>query len=67
MSLVAKSIEDKSTLKLIRRFLQIGIMENGVVTVNQEGAPQGVPLSPLLSNIILNECEKELENRYPSV
>ena len=63
MSLIAKTITDKPTLKLIRRFLQAGIMENGVVTVNREGTPQGGPLSPLLSNIILNELDKELEQR----
>ncbi len=63
MSLVTKSISDKPTLKLIRRYLQAGIMENGVVTVNREGTPQGGPLSPLLSNIILNELDKELEKR----
>jgi RNA-directed DNA polymerase len=63
MSLVAKTISDKPTLKLIRRYLQSGIMENGVVTVNREGTPQGGPLSPLLSNIILNELDKELEKR----
>jgi RNA-directed DNA polymerase len=63
MSLVAKSITDKPTLKLVRRYLQAGIMENGVVTVNREGTPQGGPLSPLLSNIILNELDKELEKR----
>ena len=54
---------DKPTLKLIRRFLQAGIMENGVATVDKEGTPQGGPLSPLLSNIILNELDKELEKR----
>ncbi|MGS2780556.1 group II intron reverse transcriptase/maturase [Robertmurraya sp. GLU-23] len=63
MSLVAKSIADKPTLKLIRRYLQAGIMENGLVTVNREGTPQGGPLSPLLSNIILNELDRELEKR----
>lgn len=63
MSIVAKSITDKMTLKLIRRYLQAGVMENGVVSVNKEGTPQGGPLSPLLSNIILNELDKELENR----
>ncbi|WP_121664937.1 group II intron reverse transcriptase/maturase [Metabacillus litoralis] len=63
MALIAKTIDDKPTLKLIRRFLQAGIMENGVVTVNREGTPQGGPLSPLLSNIILNELDKELEKR----
>lgn len=63
MALVAKTVSDKSTLKLIRRYLQSGVMESGVVTVNREGTPQGGPLSPLLSNIILNELDKELENR----
>ena len=63
MSLVAKVIQDKVTLKLIRKFLQAGIMENGVVSVNKEGTPQGGPLSPLLSNIMLTELDKELEKR----
>lgn len=63
MTLIAKTISDKPTLKLIRRYLQAGIMENGVVQVNREGTPQGGPLSPLLSNIILNELDKELESR----
>lgn len=63
MSLIAKTISDKPTLKLIRRYLQSGVMDNGVVTVNREGTPQGGPLSPLLSNIILNELDKELEKR----
>jgi RNA-directed DNA polymerase len=63
MSIVSKTITDKPTLKLIRRYLQSGVMENGVVSVNKEGTPQGGPLSPLLSNIILNELDKELENR----
>lgn len=63
MSLVAKQIKDKSTLKLIRKFLNAGVMENGVVTHDTEGTPQGGPLSPLLSNIMLNELDKELEKR----
>jgi group II intron reverse transcriptase/maturase len=63
MSLIAKTITDKPTLKLIRRYLQAGIMENGLVTVNREGTPQGGPLSPLLSNIMLNELDKELGKR----
>ncbi|WP_419884153.1 reverse transcriptase domain-containing protein [Peribacillus sp. B-H-3] len=58
-----KFIEEGPTLKLIRRNLQAGIMENGVVTVNREGTPQGGPLSPLLSKIMLNELVKELESR----
>lgn len=63
MSLIAKTITDKPTLKLIRRYLQAGIMENGLGTVNREGTPQGGPLSPLLSNIMLNELDEELEKR----
>lgn len=63
MGLVAKTITDKPTLKLIRRYLQAGIMENGVISINREGTPQGGPLSPLLSNIILNELDQELETR----
>lgn len=63
MALVSKTISDKPTLKLIRRFLQAGVMENGVITINREGTPQGGPLSPLLSNIILNELDQELESR----
>ncbi|WP_264298224.1 reverse transcriptase domain-containing protein [Bacillus sp. B1-b2] len=63
MSLLAKSISDKPILKLIRRYLQAGIMENGTVTVNKEGTPQGGPLSPLLSIIMLNELDKELTKR----
>ncbi|WP_400247842.1 group II intron reverse transcriptase/maturase [Niallia sp. JL1B1071] len=63
MSLIAKTITDKPTLKLIRRYLQAGVMENGLVKPNTEGTPQGGPLSPLLSNIMLNELDKELEKR----
>jgi RNA-directed DNA polymerase len=63
MALIAKTISDKPTLKLIRRYLQAGIMENGLVKPNEEGTPQGGPLSPLLSNIMLDELDKELEKR----
>ena len=58
MNLLAAKIKDKRTLKLIRAHLTSGIMENGVVSPRREGTPQGSPLSPLLSNIILNELEK---------
>jgi RNA-directed DNA polymerase len=61
MSLLAKRISDKRVLKLIRAFLNAGIMENGVVVETKEGTPQGSPLSPLLSNIVLDELDKELE------
>lgn len=63
MGTLAKRITDKRTLKLIRSYMNSGIMENGVVTRRREGTPQGSPLSPLLSNIVLNELDKELETR----
>jgi RNA-directed DNA polymerase len=63
MSRVARKIEDKRVLGLIRRYLQAGVMEGGLVTQPVEGTPQGGPLSPLLSNIMLDELDKELEKR----
>jgi RNA-directed DNA polymerase len=63
MGLLAKRIEDKLTLKLIRSYLTSGIMEGGMVSQRVEGTPQGSPLSPLLSNIVLNELDKELQTR----
>lgn len=63
MSRLARKIFDKKLLKLIRRYLTAGIMQNGVVMSRQEGTPQGGPLSPLLSNILLDELDKELERR----
>jgi len=63
MSTLAKRITDKPLLKLIRRYLQAGVMTNGVVSITEEGTPQGGPLSPLLSNIVLDELDKELESR----
>ena len=60
---LAKRIEDKMLLKLIRKYLQSGVMINGVVVDTEEGTPQGGPLSPLLSNIVLDELDKELEKR----
>jgi len=63
MALIAKEIRDKRVLKLIRKYLQSGVMINGVTVENEEGCPQGGPLSPLLSNIMLNELDKELEKR----
>ena len=59
----ARRIEDKRVLDLIRKYLKSGIMLNGVVVSNEEGTPQGGPLSPLLSNIMLDEVDKELERR----
>lgn len=63
MSRVARHIEDKRVLKLIRRYLQAGIMEGGLVSARVEGTPQGGPLSPLLSNILLTDLDRELEKR----
>lgn len=63
MSRVAKRIRDKRVLKLIRAFLNSGVMENGVASATEEGVPQGGPLSPLLSNLLLDELDKELERR----
>ena len=63
MSTLAKRIQDKTLLKLIRKYLQAGVMINGVVSITDEGTPQGGPLSPLLSNIVLDELDKELEKR----
>lgn len=63
MGLLAKRIEDKRTLKLIRSYLTSGMMEGGIVSQRIEGTPQGSPVSPLLSNIILHELDKELQAR----
>ena len=63
MHLLTCKITDKRTLKLIRAYLTSGIMENGLVAARREGTPQGSPLSPLLSNIILNELDQKLEER----
>ncbi len=63
MSILAKDIHDKTLLSLIRRYLQTGILLDGVTSKRTEGTPQGSPLSPLLSNILLNELDKELEKR----
>jgi len=63
MSRLAVEIGDKRVLKLIRLYLKAGIMENGLITTPTEGTPQGGPLSPFLSNIVLDELDKELERR----
>src|SRR5438876_4113209 len=63
MGQIAKRIEDKRLLKLIRAFLNAGAMENGLVSPSVEGTPQGGPLSPLLSNLVLDELDRELEHR----
>src|SRR5271157_5150495 len=63
MGKIANRIEDKRLLKLIRAFLKAGVMENGLVSPSVEGTPQGGPLSPLLSNLVLDELDRELERR----
>jgi len=63
MARVARKVVDKRVLRLIRRYLQAGLMLGGVETVRMEGTPQGGPLSPLLSNILLDDLDKELERR----
>jgi retron-type reverse transcriptase len=63
MARVARRIKDKKILLLIRRYLEAGVMEDGLVKPTEEGTPQGGPLSPLLSNIMLDDLDKELGNR----
>lgn len=63
MTLLSYQIKDKSLLKLIRRYLRTGIMDDGLIQARTEGTPQGSPLSPILSNILLDELDKELERR----
>ncbi|WP_247494894.1 reverse transcriptase domain-containing protein [Bradyrhizobium sp. 164] len=63
MGQIAKRIEDKRLLKLIRAFLNAGVMENGLLSPSVEGTPQGGPLSPLLSNLVLDELDRKLEHR----
>jgi RNA-directed DNA polymerase len=63
MGQVAERVEDKRLLKLIRAFLNAGVMENGLVSPSVEGTPQGGPLSPLLSNLVLDELDRQLERR----
>jgi len=63
MARVARVVKDKRVLKLIRAYLNSGVLVNGVVVETAEGTPQGGPLSPLLSNLLLDDLDKELEKR----
>jgi RNA-directed DNA polymerase len=63
MSRLARRIDDKRLLRIIRRFLEAGLMQDGVCVTRYEGTPQGGPLSPLLSNLLLDDLDKELERR----
>ncbi|GLS26933.1 reverse transcriptase domain-containing protein [Marinibactrum halimedae] len=63
MHRLSLDIKDKRVLKLIRRYLQVGLLQDGVVQSREKGTPQGGPLSPLLSNLVLDEFDKELEKR----
>ena len=63
MSQVAKRVSDKRLLRLIRAWLRAGVLEDGLVSPTEEGTPQGGPLSPLLSNIVLDQLDRELERR----
>jgi len=63
MARLARHVKDKRLLKMVRAFLNVGLMQNGVVHVRREGTPQGGPLSPLLANLMLDDLDKELEKR----
>ena len=63
MSRVARQVKDQRVLKLIRRYLEAGLMQKGLIKPRTQGSPQGGPLSPLLSNILLTELDRELERR----
>ena len=63
MARVGRRVEDKRLLRLLRRYLESGVMVGGVIQEREEGTPQGGPLSPLLSNILLDDLDKELERR----
>ena len=63
MSKLIKEIEDKRVLKLVRSYLNAGVMDGGLTSLTTEGVSRGSPLSPFLSNVVLDELDKELEAR----
>jgi RNA-directed DNA polymerase len=63
MARLARHVEDKRFLRIVRKFLQSGIMKNGVCVATETGTPQGGPLSPILANLMLDDLDKELESR----
>ena len=63
VSILRERVKDAKTLRLIRQFLQAGVMEDGLISPSKEGVPQGGPLSPILSNVYLDKLDKELEAR----
>ena len=63
MSRVSRQVSDRQVLRLIRKYLKVGMMIDGVVSPRREGTPQGGPLSPLLSNVLLTDLDRELERR----
>ena len=63
MTLLHRQIQDMRVLRLIKKYLKSGVMENGVICKTEEGSPQGGPLSPLLANIYLNEFDWEMHSR----
>lgn len=63
MARLARHVKDKRVLRIVRRFLEAGLMQDGVCTARDEGTPQGSPLSPLLANLLLDDLDKELEKR----
>lgn len=64
MARLARRFDDKNLLRIIRRFLQAGLMQDGVCAQREEGTPQGGPLSPILANLLLDDLDKELERRH---